>query len=327
MRYTHYSISGGVVTWKGGGVWQPVEGVRLRGTVSRDIRAPNVPELFSGVVQATGSVIDKGATTPIVVASQGNLALKPEKADTLTGGIVLSPGFAPGLTLSIDYYSIDIKGVISALTPQQTLDQCNAGAAALCSSITRNDAGIITRIQSPTLNLNRQKTAGVDIELDYRPNADVLGGKVGLRFLASYLAKQSLTLSGAAPIDYAGAVGETGGSYSDNPRWTATANLDWSNGHFDVFAQERFISAGTYDVTRVEPKTIADNHVKSVFYTDLSLGYRVNDNFRFFFTVNNLFDRDPSLVLTGTLITFVPTNQTLYDVIGRRFTAGVNLKF
>jgi iron complex outermembrane recepter protein len=315
------------VTWKGGGVWQPIEGVRLRGTVSRDIRAPNVPELFSGVVQATGSVIDRGATTPIIVASQGNPALNPEKADTLTGGIVLSPGFAPGLTLSVDYYSIDIKGVISALTPQQTLDQCNAGAASLCSSITRNGAGTITRIQSPTLNLNRQKTAGIDFELDYHPNAELLGGKTGLRFLASYLAKQSLTLSGAKPIDYAGAVGQTGGGYSNNPRWTATANLDWSKGRFELFAQERFISAGTYDVTRVEPKTIADNHVKSVFYTDVTLGYHVNENFRFFLTVNNLFDRDPPLAPTGTLITFVPTNQQLYDVIGRRFTAGVNLKF
>lgn len=327
VRYTHYSTSGGVVTWKGGGVWQPVEGVRLRGTVSRDIRAPNVPELFSGVVQATGSVIDKGVTTPIVVASQGNPALKPEKAKTFTGGIVLTPSFLPGLSLSVDYYAIDIKGVISSLTPQQTLNQCLAGAASLCSSITRNDAGTITRIQSPTLNLNQQKTAGVDIELDYRPQGEVLGGKSGVRVLASYLAKQSQTLSGAPPVDYAGAVGLSGGVYANNPRWTVTANFDWSKGPFELFAQERFISAGTYDVTRIEPTTIADNHVKSVFYTDLTAAVNVNKDFRFFVTVNNLFDRDPPLAPTGTLFTFVATNQQLYDVVGRRFTAGVNLKF
>lgn len=327
IRYTHYSTSGGVVTWKGGAVWQPVEGIRLRGTASRDIRAPNVPELFSGVVQATGSVIDRGATTPIIVASQGNPALKPEKAKTLTGGVVFTPSFAPGLSLSVDYYSIDIKGVISSLSAQQTLDQCNAGATALCSSITRNAAGVITRIQSPTLNLNRQKTAGLDIELDYRPRGQVAGGNTAIRVLTSYLAKQELTLSGAAPVDYAGGVGLSAAAYMNNPRWTVTANVEWSKGPFELFAQERFISPGTYDVTRIQPTTIADNHVKSVFYTDLTAAWNVNKGFRFFVTVNNLFDRDPPLAPTGTLFTFVATNQQLYDVIGRRFTAGVNLKF
>jgi outer membrane receptor protein involved in Fe transport len=322
VRYTDYSTSGGVTTWKAGLVWEPVSGLRLRGTVSRDIRAPNVPELFAGTVQNTGSVIENGVTVPIIQVTRGNAALKPERAKTYTAGIVLTPAFAPGLTLSADYYAIDLDGVIASLTPQITLDQCRAGATALCANITRNDAGQITRIESPTLNLNRLKSAGIDFELGYRPSGEVLGGAAQIRLIASYLQKQRQDISNGTSTDRAGEVG-----LSANPRWTATANLNWARGPFDLFVQERFIGAGRYDVTRHEPQTIEDNTVKSVFYTDLTASYRVADRFKLFVTVNNLFDRDPPLAPNGTLVTFVPTNPQLYDVIGRHFTAGVTLTF
>lgn len=322
VRYTNYSTSGGVTTWKAGAVWEPVAGVRLRGTASRDIRAPNVPELFAGIVQNTGSVIENGITVPIVQAARGNPSLQPEKADTYTAGIVLSPAFAPGLTLSVDYYSIDIAGIISSLTPQLTLNQCLAGATSLCANITRNTAGQITRIESPTLNLNRLATSGLDIELGYRPRGQVLGGAASMRFIASYLDKQRQDISNGPSIDRAGEVG-----LSANPRWSATGSVDWKSGPVELFVQERFIGAGTYDVTRVEPRTIENNRVKSVFYTDLTAAVRLKDGYRFFLTVNNLFDRAPPLAPNGTLFTFIPTNPLLYDVTGRQFTAGVNIKF
>lgn len=322
VRYTNYSTSGGVTTWKAGLVWEPVAGLRLRGTASRDIRAPNVPELFAGTVQNTGSVIENGTTVPIIQVTRGNASLQPERARTYTAGIVLSPSFLPGLTLSADYYAIDLSGVISSLTPQITLDQCNAGATALCANITRNAAGQITRIESPTLNLNRLKSAGIDFELGYRPTGDVLGGSMQLRMVASFLQKQRQDISNGTSTDRAGEVGLTA-----NPRWTATANATWARGPFELFVQERFISAGTYDVTRQEPARIEDNSVKSVFYTDATASWRIDKRFRLFFTVNNLFDRDPPLAPNGTLVTFIPTNPQLYDVIGRHFTAGVNLSF
>jgi iron complex outermembrane receptor protein len=322
VRYTNYSTSGGVTTWKAGAVWEPVEGVRFRGTVSRDIRAPNVPELFAGIVQNTGSVIENGSTVPIIQATRGNRNLVPEKADTYTVGVVLSPSFVPGLTLSADYYSIDISGVISSLSTQVTLDQCLAGAMQLCANITRDGAGKITRIESPTLNLNRLLSSGVDLELSYRPADPVLGGSMQLRAIASYLAKQRQDVSRGSSIDRAGEVG-----LSSNPRWSATGSVNWKSGPVELFVQERFISAGTYDVTRAEPARIEDNSVKSVFYTDATISFDIEKKFRLFLTVNNLFDRDPPLAPNGTLVTFNPTNPQLYDVIGRYLTAGVTLKF
>ncbi|MEH0888671.1 hypothetical protein, partial [Enterobacter sp. UNJFSC 003] len=86
-------------------------------------------------------------------------------------------------------------------------NQCLAGAASLCANITRNTAGQITRIESPTLNLNRLATSGLDIELSYRPRGQVLGGSADLRLIASYLDKQRQDISNGPSIDRAGEVG------------------------------------------------------------------------------------------------------------------------
>ena len=42
----------------------------------------------------------------------GNIGLQPEKAVTVSGGVVLTPSVVPGLTLSADWYSINIHGAI-----------------------------------------------------------------------------------------------------------------------------------------------------------------------------------------------------------------------
>ncbi len=322
VRYTNYSTSGGVTTWKLGAVWEPVKGLRFRGAVSRDIRAPNVPELFAGISQATSSVIEGGVTVPIISATSGNPGLKPEKAKTYTGGIVISPAAIPGLSISADYYSIDIAGIITSLTPQVTLDQCTAGAAALCANIVRNNAGTITRITAPTLNLNRLKTSGIDIDLSYRLPSPVLGGQLSLRGVAGYLRGYRVDVFGGKPIERVGEVGQ-----SNNPHWTATASVDWSGGPFGLFVQERFISAGIDDATRVQPTTVENNRVSPVFYTDLTASAAIKPGFRFFVTVNNLFDKKPPLAPIGTLIIFNRTNPALYDVVGRYMTAGVKVRF
>lgn len=46
VRYANYKNSGGVVTWKAGAIWEPLDGLRLRVTRSRDIRAPSLFEQY-----------------------------------------------------------------------------------------------------------------------------------------------------------------------------------------------------------------------------------------------------------------------------------------
>ena len=53
-RVTNYSTSGTIYTWKVGGTWDtPIDGVRLRAVTSRDVRAPNLSELFAAPITTT----------------------------------------------------------------------------------------------------------------------------------------------------------------------------------------------------------------------------------------------------------------------------------
>src|SRR3546814_17887696 len=89
----------------------------FRATRSRDIRGPNVAELFTGGSQGIGTARHPitGETVDVVTLTRGNPNLDPEKADTLTAGVVMEPAFIPGFRASVDYYNINIKGEIAKI--------------------------------------------------------------------------------------------------------------------------------------------------------------------------------------------------------------------
>jgi iron complex outermembrane recepter protein len=326
VRYTDYSTSGGVTTWKVGTSYQPVNDLRIRATRSRDIRAPNVAELFSGSVQSQGSVIDPqrgNASTPVIGAAVGNPLLEPEEADTFTAGIVYQPSWLSGLSFSVDYYDIDLQGVIGSLGAQQMVNECFAGSSVACANVVRDPVtGVITRIVTPQLNLSALETSGVDFEIGLP--LPFAGGQLGLRAIVSYLDEFETEVPGAPPIDRAGEVG-----LSPNPHWSGSVSATYENDRWLVFLQERFIGSGKYEITRIDGVTIDDNDVSAVFYTDLTLGYSLGADrgTQLYLTVNNALDKEPPMTPIGTLGTFYPTNSTLYDVVGRYFTAGVKFNF
>src|SRR5690606_26058970 len=170
IRLTDYSTSGTVTTWKIGADWEPTDWLRLRATRSRDIRAPNIFELFGSPQSSFQSILDPetGAQVLSSVLLGGNTALQPETADTWTAGVVLQPDLGPGaLRLSVDYYDIELDGAVSTLGAQVIVDRCAAGSTELCEFVTRDGDGTITQVLNFNLNLNTLITRGWDIEASY----------------------------------------------------------------------------------------------------------------------------------------------------------------
>src|SRR6185503_14682125 len=100
--------------------------IRLRYTMSVDIRAPNLGELYN-TIPASGGQVDYKTGTNIATAlseAAGNTNLVPETAITYSGGIVLTPHWVPGLTMSFDWYNINVKGVINAPSTAQERNFC-----------------------------------------------------------------------------------------------------------------------------------------------------------------------------------------------------------
>ena len=141
VRATDYSKAGYVTTWKVGATWEPTDGIMLRGTRSRDIRAPSLGETSPALTSVAQALLDRfrnNAVSQALTLTTGNPNLKPEIADTTGFGVVLSPASIPRLRFSVDYYDINIKGAISSVSQQQVIDYCYDGSVpAQCAFITR----------------------------------------------------------------------------------------------------------------------------------------------------------------------------------------------
>src|SRR5262249_45345677 len=137
----------------------------------------------------------------------------PEKADTVTAGIVVQPGDT-GLQFTIDWYDIDLAGAIGQLGVQGILNECKAtgGTSPLCSNVIRDPiTTAVTTIYNPYLNINSAKVRGYDYELLWNKPTHFFASStegVTLRFLAGQLLEDSTTTPSGAVTNLAGQLGE-----------------------------------------------------------------------------------------------------------------------
>ncbi|MDT8397790.1 MAG: TonB-dependent receptor [Pseudomonadales bacterium] len=337
-RWADYSGSGTIWAWKFGFSWQINDDLRLRLTESRDVRAATLQERFDQTRGGT-AVRDPemgGATINTASFSGGNENVAPEKSDTVTAGIIYQPSFLEGFSVSTDWYFIDLSGAIAQLSSQNVVDGCFAGDQSLCGFVIRDPGNnTITRVDNLFINLGNQRISGIDVEMNYRRDINLLGGlfnggaeSLSWRFFGTWLDDNSILNPGAAARDER--AGQIAGGFS-LPEFKVTTNLTYANGPVSLFLQGRFIDSGKLDRFAVEGVTIDDNSVASMFYTDLNLKYSGTargGDWEAFFNVTNLFDRDPpptpgTVGRTGTN----EFNTSLHDTLGRRFVAGVRLNF
>jgi outer membrane receptor protein involved in Fe transport len=334
-RYADYSGSGGIWAYKAGLDWQVYSDLRLRGTYSRDVRAANLSERYDRT-GGTVSVMDPefdGAQLDSSLESGGNPNIVPEKADTITFGAVYQPDWLRGFSLSTDWYQIDIKGAVGQLGVQRIVDDCYNGAQTVCDNQVVRDP--VTRrlllVRDVFININAARARGVDFEASYNTDVSLFGGgseALSLRGFVTYLDENSITNLGAPKVDRAGETGSLA-----LPKWKATAHVNYVNGPFSLFVQERWIDKGILDSDYVEGVDIDDNSVDAVWYTDMRLSYTIDTagggSWEIYGNVNNLFDPDPPVTATFSSFSAAAsqTNATMYDLLGRSFTAGVRFRY
>ncbi|HEX7781556.1 MAG TPA: TonB-dependent receptor [Sphingobium sp.] len=332
VRVTDYSLSGTVVTWKAGLSWSVSDELRFRTTRSRDIRAPNIQELFATPSLGFAQVNDpENNDISVLIQTPGfpNSALKPEKADTLTAGVVIEPHWLHGLRLSVDYYDIRLKGAIATLSAQDVVDRCASGNTALCAFVGRDAGGALQTVSLGQLNLNRLTTRGIDSEIDYTTSIGDVG--LNLRALATYVDKLAIN-DGTSVVDRAGDVGVFGSESSianGLPHWRGNASATITSGPLLFYVAGRLVGGGRRDST-LAPLDIDRQKVKGRAYMDMSIQYDLKTgaehSLQLFATMNNVFDKDPPIV-PSTFIVSLATNPVLYDVVGRTFSVGARFKY
>ncbi|MCC7463396.1 MAG: TonB-dependent receptor [Gammaproteobacteria bacterium] len=324
-----------VTTWKGGIVFEPLEQIRLRATRSRDIRAPNITELFGPVTAGRTTIVDPqnaGQQIQIDALTGANPLLQPEKADTWTAGVVLSPTWQPvrTLRLSVDYFTISLEGAIATLGAQTVVNRCFAGATEFCPFVTRDGTGTLVRVQDVLQNVNRQVTRGIDIEAGYTVDAGSRGA-LDLRLLATRYTELS-TRDSVGVTDRAGQTGYRPGTTTGVPDWIIDGSVSWTLRSATVGARARYIPEGVFDVlfrgpedagyNPSAPNSVSSNRVASAFYLDVNGEWRASESLTVFAAISNALDRDPPLAASAQ----GGTNQVYFDPVGRYYRLGLRAR-
>jgi iron complex outermembrane receptor protein len=345
-RIADYEGSGSVWSWKYGLNWQLVDALRLRGTVSRDVRAATLLERFNQT-GGVGNVVDRWqlsggnpVTHGISTRTGGNPELDPETSKTYTFGVVLEPASLPGFSTSVDYWKVDIGGAIGTLGLQRIVDDCfnSNKTASVCNLITFDSNGFVAQVRNITQNIAAAAGRGVDVEMGYRHAISLFrdgGESMAVRVFWSHLKENSTQSDRANPATYLDVAGQVG--VGSLPKDAVTATLSYRAGGFSLGLSSRYIGDGTYNKSYNLPgrrPDVLDNTIGSVTYFNLEGGYSWDmsgGKAELFANVQNLLDRDPPVIPSPFDISLGQTgnggtNAGLYDMLGRRFTVGVRFR-
>jgi iron complex outermembrane recepter protein len=266
-RYSNYNLGFDTNTFKLGLEWSPIQDVRLRGSFSQAVRAPNVVELFS--VQSVGAetTIDPcSGSTPMYSAAAcartgvtaaeyghiltntaaqynallgGNPDLRPETALTTSFGIGFTPSFVPNFRAQIDYFDIKIKNVIQTVGEQQILLSC-VQSDLFCSDVHRDNLGSLWLsnngyVVDALTNVGQLETKGIDLELSYAFDIGALG-KIHASLVGTYLDQYEVTpiaTTASTAYNCAGYYGTSCSSFTSGAgtplfRWRNTLRTTWS---------------------------------------------------------------------------------------------------
>jgi len=341
VRRTDYSTSGAVTTWKAGVTWDLTDWLRYRATRSRDIRAPNINELFNPGSEGNPNVVNRatGASGFTKSNTVGNPNLVPEISYTTTMGVVLQPklGDLGDLRMSVDFWDINIKDVISTQNVQDILDGALLRRDPALLPFVTLDPGSpvgVSRVNVPQQNLNALKTHGVDIEVSYAfplQNFD-LPGQLSFRALGSWIAEYT-TITPTTNIDSSGVTG--------TPTWSWNGVATYRNGPFTGNLMVRYTDKVRFSATAIgldgltpgSPEFLATARLSNSInqniwpeatYWNANVQYtfvdRPDRQVQGYLTVDNLFDKQPPIVA-------ISINGTAYDLIGRGYKIGVRISY
>ena len=364
--------------------WTPVDDIRFRAQYQRAIRAPNVGELFLPQNTNLSSLSDPCsgfandpdpnnrptataaacANTGVTAAQFGTIApdsgqlnvliggdpnLQPEVSDTFTLGVVVQPEAIPGLSVSVDYYNIDIADVIGTIPASFTLQRClDTGDTEFCNLIQRGPDGSLTftprdqaNIDAASRNIASLSTSGIDLQINYGFALGDDWGNLDLTYTTTYqIDNEQTPLPGAGTFDCVGFYDQGCTNPSFEYRhimtanwttpWDVTVSANWR--HFGSLDRVSAIDTDTGVITTFEEAGTPDfGRIGTQNYFDLTAFWDVTENLQLRAGVRNLFDNDPPIVPTfgpsPTVNVEANTIAGTFEAGGRFIFFGANVSF
>ncbi len=346
--YDDITAVDGAATWQAGLEWRPFDTLLLRGSHATSFRAPDLLWIYAGTSANNPTVVDeylcrRDGLDPLSAAcasaheyqtfstQASNPLLREETGKSTTLGAVWD--VLPALSLSVDYYRIELKGRVEAISSETLLENnanCLLGrdragatvdtASAACrfylDAVTRSagtdltSEGQITAFKTFPINQSLMRTDGVDASLRYDLDLGAWG-TLGLQGgLTRVLRMEVAQFAGARPVDVMNDVDYL--AFRTRSNWRANWNRgDWSASVYGY----RYGSRPDYaERGRVAPYLV----------WNLDLAKQITDKATIGLSVLNVFD---ALHPRDDTYTTWPYFPRVYSAIGRQWSVNFNYRF
>jgi iron complex outermembrane receptor protein len=314
-RYDHYNDFGNSTNPKASLEWRPLETLLVRGSWSTGFRAPGLSNLYQSPLQSFNAAIDTRACAGNVPGfsapfnpcnsrqyenvSGGNPNLTSEESENWSIGAVFSP--IDRLTLSLDYYNIELEDQVGTLTLQQilNLEAANGGSP----NVIRNPAtGAIQLVNAQQQNIAGTKTSGYDFEADF--SFDTAIGTLSQNLTISYLDKFDLDQGLGVFADQL--------DQAFFPKMRANLALGWAKGDFSGNLIGTLIGDSEEETAR---NGALGTRIPTWVTWDVQATWAAPWNGKVTVGVRNIADKDPPL--DNTLLTGPFYVNSQYDWLGR----------
>ncbi len=367
IRFSDFSNADVGNTDKLGISWQVDDNIRFRGTRQTVVRSPNIGEFAAPVFSIPFSLLrtvprlqprylgdpcvlgtgdqaqcdrfgappqgSYDSLDPANLTGQyffgGNPDIGPENGRTYTIGAVITPQFASGLEIILDYYDIRITDAVGQIQPVDALQSCYIDNPVadnpICQAISRDPVtGVIDDAFVNDRNLGVIEQSGFDIDVNYQIDLSSSGLATGLRLgyqgtiVTDYSIQRNPVLD---PVDCKGTFGFACSSDAVSLvqpayRHRAAATFAGDMGMLQLVWRR---------IGEVENALDPSEKIGAVDYFDLNL--QVDTDFNGLVInlgIRNLFDRElPQPASTTSFNALLGT----YDIIGRTFGASASITF
>ncbi|MXO88067.1 TonB-dependent receptor domain-containing protein [Alteraurantiacibacter aestuarii] len=329
--------------------WTLFDGLMARGAWSRGFRAPNLVQVndvgttrvntrddyvqcYAQILKDDIDTFDDCSGEGTVSLRTGTNVLKPEDTESINLGLVLTPGFIPGLVITADYWRVQQDGIVGVFGDDNAIaldllrrldggfnenvlrDDPDADQIALFEGTGLDAVGDVRQVLDPYRNLDSRTVKGWDFGLQYAV-PDFGLGDFDVALNAAYLdsffqspgadgqelldAVADGTLPDSIVISDIGELRELNG----RPKWRWTAQVNWNNGPFRISWFGRYVG-GVFDDSVTQDATDINGDPNP----DPGSFYRVDDWFVMNASISYSIDNDGPL--DGTRFRFGINNLT-----------------
>jgi len=341
--YNDESETGSALSPKIAVSWRPLNNLLLRGSWSETFRAPDLQRLFGSTTRSFqtfndtvvcqnlgGSVgsslppsVVNGPNNPygsgfdpcvqsvqsVRTLSGSNISLEEETGESWNLGLAWN--ITDDLSMTLDYFNLELENIISTPTGQFIVNQCAAGDQSFCALITRDTAGSLNggQLTATAQNLSFQETSGADLTVNYVLNTDS-AGRFEFESATTWVRDFKTQFNEASPVT-------SGVGIFSLPEWRSNFTTNWSLGNFGATLRATYVDElgginSTIPLTNAE---VVDDYITF----NGQLRYQFGPSTQITFGINNLFNEDPPVDPTNPQWPWFINAGGYYNPVGREF--------